>query len=189
MNLRLFVLAGVISLVPTLGVAQRCLAPDGAALQKDVAKYKNITVTVDDCIVQLNGQVNRLSDSWDVENKFHKVGWSAGVTNYLSVVGPMVDDTKLRKNVAAMVNDEGYSDLRSPLGIAVQRGVVTLNGREPNPMLLDSMLYAVASVKGVRGIVSNVHVDPLLNVDELVEWTPRTTILWNNYVGPMFPRQ
>jgi osmotically-inducible protein OsmY len=188
MKIRLLVLAGMISLVPTLRAGQ-CAAPDADALRKDVAKYKNITVTVDDCIVQLNGQVNRLSDAWDVERKFRKYPWAGGVANYLSVAAPAVDDNKLRKNVVAMVNDEGYSDLRSPMGIDVQRGVVTLNGVEPNPMLLDSMLYAVASIKGVRGIVTNVHVDTLLNIDELVEWSPRTTILWNNNVGPMYPRQ
>jgi osmotically-inducible protein OsmY len=189
MNIRLFVLAGVFSLVPTLVAAQGCLAPDAEALRKDVAKYKNITVTVDDCIVQLNGQVNRLSDAWDVERKFRNFPWAAGVTNYLSVAGPVVDDAKLRRNVVGMINEEGYSDLRSPLGIGVRGGVVTLNGVEPNPMLLDSMLYAVASVRGVRVIVSNVQVDPLLNINELVEWTPRTVILWNNYVGPIYPRQ
>jgi osmotically-inducible protein OsmY len=188
MNIRPFVLATVVSLVPTLGMAQRCAAPDAAALRKDVAKYKNITVSVDDCIVQLNGQVDRLSDAWDIERKFHKSPWASGVVNYLSVVGPVVDDGKLRKDVVAMV-EGGYSDLRSPLGIGVRRGVVTLTGAEPNPMLRDSMLYAVASVKGVRAIVSNVQVDSFLNVDELVEWTPRTVILWNDYVGPIYPRQ
>ncbi len=188
MNIKLVVLAGVFAVVPTLGMAQACLAPDAAALQKNVAKHKNITVTVDDCIVHLNGQVNRLSDSWDVERKFRTFPWAAGVANYLSVAAPAVEDTKLRRNVVELVNEEGYSDLRSPLGVGVQRGVVTVTGLEPNPMLLDSMLYAVASVKGVRGIVSDVQVSPLLNVDELVEWSPRTTILWNDYVGPKFPR-
>ena len=189
MNTRLFVLTAVFSLVPTLGVAQACVVPDAAALRKDVAKYKNITLTVDDCIVQLNGQVNRLSDSLDVERKLRKLPWAAGVANYLSVAGPTLDDSKLRKNVLDMVNGQGYNDLRSPLGIGVQKGEVTLTGVEPNPMLLDSLLYAVASVKGVKGMVSNVQVDPLLNIDELVEWTPRTVILRNTYVGPMYPRQ
>jgi osmotically-inducible protein OsmY len=188
MNIRQIALAGVIGLV-SMRVAAQCAAPSAAQLQKDVAQYKAITVTVDDCVVQLNGSVERLKDAWDVEQKFRARPWAARVVNYLSIVGPMVDDGKLRKDVAAMVNFGDYSDLRAPLGIAVQRGVVTLNGIERDPMQLDSMPYAVASIKGVRAILSNVRVDSFLNVDELVEWTPRTTILWNQYVGPMYPRE
>jgi osmotically-inducible protein OsmY len=189
MKVKWIAVASVLSLLPALSATQACLVPDAAALQKDVAKYKSVTVTVDDCIVHLNGQVNRLSDSWDVERKFRTLSWVSGVRNELAVTAPSVEDGKLQKNVVSLISEEGYSDLRAPLSVGVQQGVVTLNGIEPNPMLLDSMLYAVASVKGVRGILSTVRVDPMLNIDEIVEWTPRTTILWNQYVGPMYPKQ
>src|SRR5580658_6405026 len=98
MNIRRLVVAAVISLVSMRGAAQ-CAVPAAAQLQKDVAKYKTVTVTVDDCIVQLNGQVTRLSESWDVERKFRASAWASGVANYLSIAAPVVDDTKLRKNV------------------------------------------------------------------------------------------
>jgi hypothetical protein len=193
MRARLLAVAGVLVLVFVFGqqlaAAQPCAVPDAAALNKEVAKYKNVTVTVDDCIVHLNGQVDRLSESWDIARKFRKLDWVSGVANHLSVGGPVVEDGKLQRNVLDMVQEEGNSDLRSPLGVAVQDGVVNLSGVEPNAMMLDSMLYSVAHVKGVRSIFSSVYVDPLLNIDDIAKWTPRTEIMWYSYVGPMYPKQ
>jgi hypothetical protein len=182
---RLLVLAGILSFAQAAFAAQPCVVPDAAELSKDVAKYKTVTVTVDDCIVQLNGNVGRLSESWDVERKFRKASWSSGVANYLTVVSPTVKDDNLRRSVNRTLRYPGNNDLRSPYGFQVQSGVVTMNGGASNPMMLDTVLYAVASIKGVRSVVSNVHLDPLLNIDSIVQWTPKTVIYPTAYIGPM----
>src|ERR1035438_5518576 len=114
---KLVVLAGILSFAQAAFAAQPCVVPDAAALSKDVAKYKTVTVTVDDCIVQLNGSVGRLSQSWDVERKFRKDSWSSGVANYLTVVTPTVNDNNLRRSVNRMLRYPGNNDLRSPLGL------------------------------------------------------------------------
>lgn len=185
---RLLVLGGVFGLVQVLPAAQACVVPDAAALSKDVAKYKTVTVTVDDCIVQLNGSVGRLSQSWDVERKFRKAAWSSGVANYLTVVGPAVNDNSLRRSVNRTLRTPGNNDLRAPFGFHVQSGVVTMSGNSSNPMMLDTELYAVASIKGVRSIVSTVQFDPLLNIDDVVQWTPKTVIRPVVRVEPMYPK-
>src|SRR5580704_15884382 len=113
---RVLVLACILGVIPMLPLAHGCVVPDAAALGKDVAKYKTVTVTVDDCIVQLNGHVGRLSQSWDVERKFRKDVWSSGVANYLTVVTPTVTDKNLRSSVNRMLRFPGYNDVRVPFG-------------------------------------------------------------------------
>jgi len=132
--------------------------------------------------------VDRLSQSWDVERKFRKAAWSSGVANYLTVVSPTVKDDNLRRSVNRTLRYPGNNDLRSPFGFQVRGGVVTMMGAASNPMMLDTVLYAVASIKGVRGVVSNVQLDPLLNIDTIVQWTPKTVIYPTAYVGPMVPK-
>lgn len=185
---RLLILAGVFGSAQALAAAPACVVPDAAALSKDVAKYKTITVTVDDCIVQLNGSVGRLSQSWDVERKFRKDAWSSGVANYLTVVTPTVNDNNLRRSVNRMLRYPGNNDLRSPFGFQVNSGVVTMTGGSADPMMLDTVLYAVASIKGVRGVVSAVQFDPLLNIDSIAKWTPKTVLLPDIHPGPMVPK-
>jgi osmotically-inducible protein OsmY len=185
---RLLYLICVVGLVQMLPAARACVVPDAVALSKDVAKYKTITVTVDDCIVQLNGSVGRLSQSWDVERKFRKDAWSSGVANYLTVVTPTVNDNSLRRSVNRMLRYPGNNDLRSPFGYQVNSGVVTMTGGSADPMMLDTVLYAVASIKGVRGVVSAVQFDPLLNIDSIAKWTPKAVMLPDAHPGPMFPK-
>jgi hypothetical protein len=185
---RVLVLAGILGLVQMVPAAQACVVPDAAALSKDVAKYKTVTVTVDDCIVQLNGHVGKLSESWDVERKFRKDAWASGVTNYLTVVTPAVTDQSLRRSVRRMLRYPGNNDLRSPFGFQVQRGVVTMMGGSADPMMLDTALYAIASIKGVRGIVSAVQLDPLLNIDSIVQWTPKTVLMPVAQPGSLLPK-
>jgi osmotically-inducible protein OsmY len=184
----LLVLAGVFGLLQMVPAAQACVVPDAAALSKDVAKYKTVAVTVDDCIVQLNGHVDRLSQSWDVERKFRKDAWSSGVANYLTVITRTVDDKNLRRSVNRMLRYPGNNDLRSPFGFQVQSGVVTMTGGSADPMMLDTVLYAVASIKGVRGVVSAVQLDPSLNIDDIVQWTPKTVLRPATQPGPIYPK-
>src|SRR5579871_6658411 len=86
-NTRLLALAAIIVFAATAAFAQRCSAPEAASLEKDVAKYKTVTVSVDDCFVTLSGSVNKLSDAWDIENKFRKYPWASRVANYITVIG------------------------------------------------------------------------------------------------------
>ncbi|GEM_PF-3119770 len=187
-NTRLLALAAIIVFAATAAFAQRCSAPEAASLEKDVAKYKTVTVSVDDCVVTLSGSVNKLSDAWDIENKFRKYPWASRVANYITVIGGPTDDDKVRKDVAWTIAENGYSNLYAPLTIMVYRGQVTLAGGEPNPMILDDMLYSVAGVKGVHSIVSNVTMDAGLNIADSTHWTPRTTFFWPSYVGPIYPQ-
>ena len=173
---------------PPSAEPQPCVVPDAAALSKDVAKYKHITVTVDDCIVQLNGQVSRLSRSWDVERKFRKAKWASGVSNNLTVNGPIVNDKNLQRSVNRMLRLPGNNDSRSPIGSQVHDGVVTMVGGTSNPMMLDTACYAIASIKGVRSIVSAVQLDPLVNIEEILQWTPKTVIRPDASAGPMVPK-
>ena len=185
---RLLVLAGILSFAQAAFAAQPCVVPDAAELSKDVAKYKTVTVTVDDCIVQLNGHVGRLSQSWDAERKFRKASWSSGAANYLTVVTPRVTDKNLRWSVNRVLRSPGNNDLRSPFGVQVKGGVVTVTGGSADPMMLDTVLYAMASIKGVRGVVSAVQLDPLLNIEEIVQWTPKTVLLPAILPGPVYPK-
>jgi osmotically-inducible protein OsmY len=185
---RLLVLAGILSFAQAAFAAQPCVVPDAAELSKDVAKYKTVTVTVDDCIVQLNGHVGKLSQSWDAERKFRKASWSSGVANYLTVVTPTVTDKNLRWSVNRVLRSPGNNDLRSPFGVQVKSGVVTVTGGSADPMMLDTVLYAMASIKGVRGVVSAVQLDPLLNIEEIVQWTPKTVLLPAILPSSMYPK-
>ena len=185
---RLLVLAGILSFAQAAFAAQPCVVPDAAELSKDVAKYKTVTVTVDDCIVQLNGHVGKLSQSWDAERKFRKASWSSGVANYLTVVTPTVTDKNLRWSVNRVLRSPGNNDLRSPFGVQVKGGVVTVTGGSADPMMLDTVLYAMASIKGVRGVVSAVQLDPLLNIEEIVQWTPKTVLLPAILPSSMYPK-
>ncbi len=188
MPYRVLVLAGVVGLALLVPTAQACTVPDAAALSKDVAKYKTVVVTVDVCIVQLNGHVDQLSHSWDIERKFRKDAWSSGVANRLVVVAAIVTDQNLRRSVNRMLREPGNNDLRSPFGFQIQNGVVTVTGASGDPMMLDTTLYAIASIKGVRGVVSNVQFSSLVNIDDVIQWTPKTVFLPAPQPGPIYPK-
>jgi hypothetical protein len=187
---RHLVFAGIFLFAQVLAASPLCSVPDSAAysaLNRELAKYKNVTVQIDDCIGHLSGHVDRLSDSWDIERKLRKHQWLAGVQNHLTVGGPVVEDGKLRATIAHELNWEGNAEIWYPISVAVNSGIVSLKGTVPDSMMLGTVLYTVASTKGVREIDSGIRVDSLLNIEDLVQWTPRTVIYGAPYVGPMDP--
>jgi osmotically-inducible protein OsmY len=190
MTRRFVIVAGIFLFAQILAANPLCSMPDSAAdaaLNRELAKDKNVTVEIDDCIVHLNGQVNRLSDAWDIEHQLRRHAWVAGVQSYLSVGGPVIEDGKLRATIAHELNWESNAEIWYPIAVGVKSGVVSLGGTVSNSMMLDSVLHTVASTKGVREIASSISVDPLLNIEDIVQWTPRSIIYETPYVGPMDP--
>src|SRR5258708_23549896 len=80
-----------------------CVGPTNTAIEnglsRDLAKYRTVTVTVDDCVAVLSGRVERLSDKLAAARHANKYGALTGVVNHINVVVPLVDDQTLVSDV------------------------------------------------------------------------------------------
>src|ERR1700757_5170043 len=77
-----------------------------AQIQADVMKsldnkrFKDVSVSVHDGVVTLNGTVDLYSAKQDADNKAHHRKDVKSVENQIQVVGPVVEDATLRNKLA-----------------------------------------------------------------------------------------
>src|SRR6266404_2232394 len=73
-----------------------CVGPTNAAIQaalnKDVSKYKTVSVTVDDCVAVFSGQVEKLSEKLAIARRAKRYDALTAVSNRIVVAVPVVDD-------------------------------------------------------------------------------------------------
>jgi osmotically-inducible protein OsmY len=158
----------VVLFVFTATVAMACVdtASNEAILGKDLAKYKNVTFASDDCIVTLNGEVDRLSDRLAIERIVYKHGFVAGVVDHITVGGPFVDDRKLVAELTHKLRtDRGWNGNLMSFGVTVNRGEATVSGIAYSPMARDEALTLIASTRGIREIVDGIQISPVASQD------------------------
>jgi hyperosmotically inducible periplasmic protein len=126
-------------------------------------QLQSVNSSVDDGIVTLTGTVNLYQDKLNAAKKIKKVANISGVRNNILVAGANVSDDQLEQKLAKKLAYDrvGYFDNTfNYLALAVQNGVVTLEGDTVYDTPKDSAMAIVASTPGVKDVVDNVKVLP-----------------------------
>ncbi len=159
----------------TFGVAANADTSSDARLQDKLAgefshnkALKDVRAAVNDGAVTLQGSVPLYRDKLNAETKARKVAKVSTVRNLVKVAGPEVPDTELAKKLASSLRYErvGYGNLFNALSLAVNHGIVTLNGEVRTPADQAAYLDLVQRTPGVKGVVNNVRVAPVSTFDD-----------------------
>lgn len=124
--------------------------------------FKNVTATVDDRIVLLEGTVPNLRAKDELSRKVRENDKVDGVRNHVTVGGPTVPDAELRNKLADKLRydriDRGITFNNLTLG--VNNGIVTLGGQVLTDVDRASAVAIVENTPGVKGLVDDVKVLP-----------------------------
>jgi hyperosmotically inducible periplasmic protein len=164
---------GVLAILGVFLLAAPTFASD-ADLQKRVedrlskaglAERGNVQVSVKDGVVTLDGFALTVDARRDAEKAANKE--SKRVESRL-VVRPeeAVSDAQVQERVADAILREPRYGVFDSVGIAVQDGVVVLQGSVHQPWLKDSFDQRVAEVEGVRDVKNEIRVAPASIYDD-----------------------
>lgn len=143
-------------------------------VQNDINKYvqkhkefKNVTATVQDGVVNLQGNVDLLVHKLDIDKKAHGIDHVQAVRNGIEVQGDVPDD-KLQEKLADKLRYDriGYGIMFNSLSLAVHNGIVTVSGNVHDYPSRDSALAVVESTPGVKGVVDDITVAPTSSFDD-----------------------
>jgi osmotically-inducible protein OsmY len=180
-----------LSLILTGATAMACSnATLQAALSKDFAKYKTVSVTVDDCVATINGTVTRYTDKVTIDHTARKHGVSS-VSNNVVVNAPVVADADLAARLEQKLRRRAKQDISGAFTVTANNGAVTVVGLAHSPMVRDEALRLVASTRGVRDIVDQIKVDALPEAEMMggQQGTRNPAVMYPpDYVGPITPR-
>ncbi len=164
---------GLLGVLGAFLLAAPAFASD-AELQKRVedrlakaglAQRGDVQVSVKDGVVALDGFTLTVDARREAEKAAGKV--SKRVESHL-VVRPeeAVSDAQLQKRVADAILREPRYGVFDSVGVAVQDGVVVLQGSVYQPWLKDSFDHRVAQVVGVKDIKNEIWIAPASNYDD-----------------------
>jgi hyperosmotically inducible protein len=130
-----------------------------------LAQRGEVKVAVNDGVVTLDGFALTVDARRDAEKAAAKE--SKRVQSHL-VVRPekAVSDAEVRKRVADAILREPRYGVFDSVGVAVQDGVVALQGSVYQPWLKDSFDRRVADVEGVRDIKNDIRIAPASSYDD-----------------------
>ena len=156
-------------------VAQQADSANDSKIQQEIEKQikkggdrlKNVTATVHNGDVALNGAVDRLYDKLNLERKVARIKGVDGVHDHIQVASTVSDD-ELRKTLADRLRYDraGYGLVWNAINLNVQNGVVTLGGLVHQPIDKDSALAVVENTPGVKAINDELEVAPVSPFDD-----------------------
>lgn len=118
-----------------------------------------ITSTVSDGSVKLEGKVNSLTESGDAERAVGSLSGVAGVINELEVEPAQTDATTLRKSIEAALERRADREAER-FRIDVKDGEVSLYGRVHSWPEREAVVGSISHAPGVRKINNNLRIDP-----------------------------
>jgi osmotically-inducible protein OsmY len=120
---------------------------------------KNIRSTVSDGLVTLEGEVNTLLQKDDAARAIRSVRGVKGVNNWLTVAAVKADPGKLRKAIEEALERRAEREA-DRIRVAVEDGVVTLDGRVRTWPERTAILGAISHAPGVREVRDHLFVNP-----------------------------
>ena len=162
-----------------------------AALSKDFAKYKTVSVAVDDCVATISGTVNRYNDKMAIQQKARKQSGITSVSMKVVVNAPIVEDADLAARLEQKLRRRARQDVSGAFTVTANHGAVTVTGLAHSPMVRDEALRLVASTRGVRDIVDQIRVDaaPEAQMMSGQQGTRNPAAAYPpDYAGPIVPR-
>lgn len=162
-----------------------------ASLTKDLASYKNIRVTVTNCVANIDGTVELYSDWMAINRKSGKRGATSVAMNVV-VDTPVVEDADLASRVEQKLRRRTKRDITGSITASSSGGIVTVTGRAESEMVHAEAIRLVASTHGVKGIVDQIRLDSLPEV-KMMTGQSGTQNPARQYppdaVGPTVPRR
>ena len=143
-----------------------------AVTQKLTSKsqYKNVTASVEDGIVTLNGTVDLYQRKLDVAKTARKTPNVQGVRNLVTVAGADVPDAKLEQKLATKLRyvRVGYDSTFDYFALGVKDGVVTVEGQDRTGVGRDEAMADIANMAGVKDVINNVKIEPVSTFDDAI---------------------
>jgi osmotically-inducible protein OsmY len=140
-----------------------------AELQNQLKKYKDVQVSVQNGIVDLEGTVQNFATKEEIDKKAHRIKNVAAVRNKLKIAGAgEVSDAQLQQKIVQKLQYDrvGYGNAFNAIKVNVQDGVVTLSGNALGPVAADSAVSLASHFPGVQDVIDNIQVDPLSPMDD-----------------------
>lgn len=140
-----------------------------AQLQNQLKKFKDVQVTVQNGIVDLEGTVQNFATKEQIDNKAHRVKNVVAVRNKLKIAGAgEMSDAQLQQKIVQKLQYDrvGYGNAFNAISVNVQDGVVTLGGHALGPVAASSAVSLASYFPGVQDVVDNIQVDPLSPMDD-----------------------
>jgi hyperosmotically inducible periplasmic protein len=140
-----------------------------AELQNQLKKFKDVQVSVQGDVVDLEGTVQDFATKEEIDKKAHRVKGVTAVQNKLTIAsaGELSDAQLQQKIVQKLQYDRvGYGNAFNAISVGVQDGVVTLAGNALGPVAADSAVSLASHFPGVQDVINNIKVDPLSPMDD-----------------------
>lgn len=135
------------------------------------SQFKDVHVAVSNGTVTLTGTVPVLDAKYHATRRVQDVKGVQAVNNQIEVGGPTIPDQQLQEKVVKAVQYDRLGYHTTPfnaISVSVNNGVVTLGGSAYGPVDADSAVATVANMKGVKGLVDNIKVDPVSPMDDRI---------------------
>ena len=137
---------------------------EGRLSKAGIEKRGDVQVSVKDGVVTLDGFTLTVDARRDAEKAAGKE--SKRVESHLVVRPDPVADTKVRAAAVAAILREPRYGVFDSVGVAVEDGVVRLEGSVLQPWLKDTLDRRVAEVAGVRDVRNEIRVAPASGFDD-----------------------
>lgn len=131
------------------------------------SKFKDVTSTVEDGIVTLNGNVELYIDKVNAEKKVRKIQNADGVRNHIKVASSVHDDI-LRDQLSTKLRYDriGYGIVFNNLTLSMENGVATVGGTVRDYPDRDSAIAIVETTPGVKDVIDEIEVAPTSTNDD-----------------------
>jgi osmotically-inducible protein OsmY len=120
---------------------------------------QNISSTVSDGWVTLEGEVNALREKDDAERVVRWLAGVKGVNNWLKVAPTKADPRELRKSIEEALERRAEREAEK-IRVRVEDGIVTLEGRVRTWAEKKAVLGSVSHAPGVRELRDRLSVNP-----------------------------
>jgi osmotically-inducible protein OsmY len=131
-----------------------------SALKWDVmVPDDQITSTVTNGTVTLQGQVDTWMQRYDAERAVHRLTGVKGVVNQITVKAPSVDPATIKRQIEEALERQTEREAKR-IGVTVRDGVVTLTGTLRSWGEKNAIERAANYAPGVRRVDDRTTVDP-----------------------------
>lgn len=130
-------------------------------------KFKDVSTSVEDGIVTLNGSVELYIDKVNAEKRVRKIQNVDGVRNHIQVASSVHDET-LRDQLSNKLRYDrvGYGIVFNNLTLSVENGVATVGGKVRDYPDRDSAIAIVETTPGVKDVIDEIEVAPTSIYDD-----------------------
>jgi hyperosmotically inducible periplasmic protein len=140
-----------------------------ADLTNSLKKFKGVTASVKNGVVDLEGTVKDFATKEELDKKAHRTKNVIAVRNNLKIQGAgQMSDAQLQAAIVKKLQYDrvGYGNAFNAISVNVQNGEVTLGGNALGPVAADSAVSLASHFPGVQDVNNEITVDPLSPMDD-----------------------